>query len=103
MLPRSMSTAGAALRSDALSSQVPMAESSSKRLSKAERRAQLLDTALDVVRDEGTDALTLARVAERAGVSKPIAYQHFETRGGLLVALYERMDEAPRAKLVAAL
>jgi AcrR family transcriptional regulator len=80
-----------------------MAESSSKRLSKAERRAQLLDTALDVVRDEGTDALTLARVAERAGVSKPIAYQHFETRGGLLVALYERMDEEPRAKLVAAL
>jgi AcrR family transcriptional regulator len=80
-----------------------MSEPSNKRMSKAERRAQLLDTALDIVRDEGTDALTLARVAERAGVTKPVAYQHFETRAGLLVALYERMDEEPRARLIAAL
>jgi AcrR family transcriptional regulator len=80
-----------------------MSEPSNKRMSKAERRAQLLDTALDMVREEGTDALTLARVAERAGVTKPVAYQHFETRAGLLVALYERMDEEPRARLVEAL
>ena len=80
-----------------------MSEASSKRLSKPARRTQLLDTALAMVRDEGTDALTLARVAERAGVSKPVAYQHFETRAGLLLALYERMDEEPRARLVEAL
>lgn len=63
-----------------------------RKLPKTERRDQLLDTALAIVRDEGTDALTLARVAERAGVSKPVAYEHFGTRSGLLIALYQRLD-----------
>lgn len=64
-----------------------------RRLSKDDRRAQLLDTGLDMVREEGTDNLTLGRLAERAGVSKPIAYAHFATRSGLLVALYQRLDQ----------
>ena len=74
-----------------------------RKLPKAERRDQLLDTALAIVRDEGTDALTLARVAERAGVSKPVAYEHFGTRSGLLIALCQRLDtqqiDATRAAL----
>lgn len=64
-----------------------------KRLPKDKRREQLLDTALDIVRKDGTDALTLGYLAERAGVSKPIAYTHFATRSGLLIALYERQDQ----------
>ena len=65
---------------------------SSKRLPRDERRRQLLETAAAIVRAEGTDALTLARVAEQAGVTKPVAYEHFETRAGLLVALYRHFD-----------
>ncbi len=68
-----------------------------KRLSQQDRRAQLLDTAAAIVRAEGADALTLARVAEVAGVSKPIAYDHFETRAGLLTALYRRLDDQQMA------
>lgn len=49
--------------------------------------------ALEIVRNEGTEALTLARLAERAGVSKPIAYEHFGTRAGLLVALFSDHDD----------
>jgi len=64
-----------------------------KRLPKAERRAQLLEVARAIVRDEGTDALTLASLAERAGVTRPIAYEHFETRSGLLVALARAIDD----------
>lgn len=63
-----------------------------KRLPRDQRRLQLLETAAAIVRAEGTDALTLARVAEQAGVTKPIAYEHFETRAGLLVALYRHFD-----------
>lgn len=63
------------------------------RLSWDERRDQLLDTAAAIVRAEGADALTLTRVAEDAGVTKPIAYKHFETRIGLLKALYRRIDD----------
>lgn len=65
---------------------------SSKRMPRDQRRTQLLETAAAIVRAEGTDALTLARVAEQAGVTKPIAYEHFETRAGLLVALYRHFD-----------
>jgi AcrR family transcriptional regulator len=64
-----------------------------KRLSKAERRAQLLAVARDIVRESGSDALTLASLAERAGVTRPITYEHFETRAGLLVALARAIDD----------
>lgn len=64
-----------------------------KRMSNEQRRSQLLETAYEIVRTEGTDALTLARVAERAGVTKPIAYEHFGTRSGLLIAMYRDYDE----------
>lgn len=74
-----------------------MSGASAKKLPKAERRDQLLDTALTIVREEGTDALTLGYLAERAGVSKPIAYEHFKTRSGLLIALYERHDDQQTA------
>lgn len=63
-----------------------------RRLSHADRHVQLLDAAMSIVRADGADALTLARVAEVAGVSKPVVYEHFETRSGLLKALYRRID-----------
>jgi AcrR family transcriptional regulator len=64
-----------------------------KRMPKEQRRRQLMQVALEIVREEGTDALTLARLAERAGVTKPIAYEHFGTRAGLLVALFRDYDD----------
>ncbi|MDH5821954.1 TetR/AcrR family transcriptional regulator [Luteimonas sp. RD2P54] len=63
-----------------------------KRLSKDARREQLLESAMAIVAEQGADALTLATVAERAGVTKPVAYEHFGTRAGLLLALYRRID-----------
>ena len=64
----------------------------SRRLPRAERRRQLLETALAVVREEGADRLTLGRLAERSGVSKPVVYDHFETRSVLLIELYKWID-----------
>lgn len=63
------------------------------KLSKELRREQLLDVAMAIVRDRGVDELTLATVAAASGVSRPIAYDHFETRGGLLVALFRRIQD----------
>ena len=63
-----------------------------RRLAKPERRRQLLDTARLIVRDEGVDRLTLGNLAERAGVSKPVVYDHFETRSTLLIELYRWID-----------
>ena len=68
-------------------------QTSSHRLSKGERRRQLLDTALLIVRDEGADRLTLGNLASRAGISKPVVYEHFGTRSGLLIELYRWIDD----------
>ncbi|WP_229739870.1 TetR/AcrR family transcriptional regulator [Nocardia rhizosphaerihabitans] len=68
----------------------------SPRLPKAARREQLLDTALTMVRRHGTDGLTLVTLAEAAGVSRPIVYDHFGTRPELLLALYRRLEERHR-------
>ena len=64
-----------------------------RRLSREDRLRQLLDVAWQLVREEGTEALTLGRLADLAGVTKPVVYDHFVTRAGLLAALYEDFDE----------
>ncbi|SDE04579.1 transcriptional regulator, TetR family [Belnapia rosea] len=81
----------------------PMPPPARRRLSREDRHAQLIDTARRLVRDEGTDALTLGRLAEQAGVTKPVVYDHFETRNGLLVALYRDYDARQTAIMDAAL
>ena len=62
------------------------------RLPKAERRRQLMETARRIVREDGADRLTLGHLAERAGLSKPVVYDHFATRSILLVELYRWLD-----------
>lgn len=69
-------------------------ESSGRRLSKAARRQQLLETARFIAREEGADRLTLGHLAVQAGVSKPVVYEHFGTRSGLLIELYRWLDLA---------
>jgi len=74
-----------------------------KRLPKEERSRQLLDVAWSIVRSEGSDALTLGYLAERAGVTKPVVYDHFGTRTGLLGVLYEEYDSRQHALMDEAL
>jgi AcrR family transcriptional regulator len=79
------------------------AQAARKRMPKAQRRRQLLATAFEIVRAEGTDALTLAYLAQSAGVTKPIAYEHFGTRAGLLAALYRDYEEQQTKAMHAAI
>jgi AcrR family transcriptional regulator len=74
-----------------------------QRLSRDERLAQLLDVAWRVVREEGTEALTLGYLAEQAGVTKPVVYDHFNTRPGLLAVLYREFDTRQTALMDKAL
>lgn len=70
----------------------PETSTRSVRLSHEERHRQLLHVARGMVGEEGTEKLTLARLAERAGVSKPVAYDHFRRRNDLLLELYIWID-----------
>jgi AcrR family transcriptional regulator len=57
------------------------------RLSRSARRAQLLVAARDVFADQGYHAAAMDDIAERAGVSKPVLYQHFPGKLELYQAL----------------
>jgi AcrR family transcriptional regulator len=74
-----------------------------QRLSKPERHAQLLDAARDLIRAGGTDEFTLGRLAGHAGVTKPLVYDHFGDRAGVLAELYREFELRQRHTLAAAL
>lgn len=79
------------------------ADATRRRLSRDERLRQLLDVSWQLIRVDGTDALTLGRLADEAGVTKPVVYDHFGTRNGLLVALYQDFDVRQTALIDAAI
>jgi AcrR family transcriptional regulator len=54
-----------------------------------ERRAQLLSSALEVFVAQGYHAAAMDDIAERAGVSKPVLYQHFPGKLDLYLALLD--------------
>ena len=57
------------------------------RLTRSARRAQLLVAARDVFAAQGYHAAAMDDIAERAGVSKPVLYQHFPGKLELYRAL----------------
>jgi AcrR family transcriptional regulator len=66
----------------------------STRLPRHERRRQLLDAALEVFVSQGYHAAAMDEIAERAGVSKPVLYQHFPGKLELYLALLDQsVDE----------
>ncbi|MDX5630747.1 MULTISPECIES: TetR/AcrR family transcriptional regulator [unclassified Brenneria] len=68
-----------------------------QRLAREERYVQLMEVAWRIIREEGTDALTLGYLAQQAGVTKPVVYDHFTNRSGLLAALYKEYDRRQTA------
>ena len=63
------------------------------RLPRKARRAQLLDSALEVFVAQGYHAAAMDDIAERAGVSKPVLYQHFPGKLDLYLALLEQSSD----------
>jgi AcrR family transcriptional regulator len=64
-------------------------------MSGLERREQLLDVTAEMISDGGFPVVTIKSVAARAGISRPIVYEHFGDLQGLLEALVDReMNQA---------
>lgn len=59
------------------------------RLPRDERRAQLLSAALEVFTAAGYHSAAMDEIAERAGVSKPVLYQHFPSKLDLYLAVLD--------------
>src|SRR3954467_12490229 len=69
--------------------EAPAAVPRGGRLSRSARRAQLLLAARDVFSAQGYHAAAMDDIAERAGVSKPVLYQHFPGKLDLYLALLD--------------
>jgi AcrR family transcriptional regulator len=63
------------------------------RLPRLARRRQLLDAAMEVFVARGYHAAAMDEIAERAGVSKPVLYQHFPGKQDLYLALLDESVE----------
>ena len=60
------------------------------RMSRSERREQLLDVGRALLAAKGFDGTTIEEIAHRAGVSKPVVYGHFGGKEGLYAVVVDR-------------
>src|SRR5579862_7976101 len=64
-----------------------------RRLSANQRRQQLFDVALELFADRGYSATTMDDIAETAGVTKPLVYQHFSSKRALYLELADSIAQ----------
>src|ERR1700757_3387114 len=67
------------------------------------RRPAILDAALEMVRERGYDGASMAEIARRAGVSKPVVYACFASKQDLFRSLLEREQGRLLGEIAAAL
>jgi AcrR family transcriptional regulator len=56
------------------------------------RQAEILDRALELVREAGLAALTTKKVAERVGFTEAALYRHFPSKRALVLGLIDRLE-----------
>jgi AcrR family transcriptional regulator len=60
------------------------------RMTAQERREQLVGVARSLFAEKGYEATSIEEIAERAGVSKPVVYQHFGGKEGVYAVVVDR-------------
>jgi AcrR family transcriptional regulator len=72
-----------------MSSRAPRGRSRPRSYHHGDLKAALVDAAVQILRAEGPEALTLRAVARRVGVSQAAPYRHFADRRALVAAVAE--------------
>lgn len=67
----------------------------------AQRRQQIIDQALDVFNELGSDRTSLRSIADALGVTHPVLRHHFGTRERLFLEVLRQADARGRDKLAA--
>ncbi|EUJ42962.1 TetR/AcrR family transcriptional regulator [Paenilisteria rocourtiae] len=62
------------------------------------KKQELIDAAIQVIQEDGVHQLSLAKIAEKVGITKPAIFYHFKNKQDLMMALthftvgeYEKM------------
>lgn len=51
------------------------------------KRQELIDAAIQVIQEDGIHQLSLAKIAEKVGITKPAIFYHFKNKQDLMMAL----------------
>jgi len=70
------------------------------RLAASVRRAQLVDVGRMVFAERGYEAASVEEIADRAGITKPIVYEHFGGKEGLYAVIVDREVEHIVSRIV---
>jgi AcrR family transcriptional regulator len=73
-----------------------------RRLSRRQRRTLVLDAALAVFAADGYERAAMDGIAVRAGISKPVLYDHFDSKRELYIAVLGRQVSALRGRVLPA-
>ena len=73
------------------------------RMTGQERRAQLLDVGRQLFAERGFDATSTEEIANRAGVSRPVVYEHFGGKEGLYAVVIDREMQSLLERVTSAL
>lgn len=71
----------------------PARRSGTKGVARADRERQIVDVAGEVFAARGFALAAVGEIAERAGISKPLIYNYFGSKEGLLTACLQRAAE----------
>lgn len=72
------------------------------RMTRAEREAQLLSIAEEMLIERGDKDTTVEEIAERAGITKPVIYDHFTSKDDLIARVMERAHDEFEATILEA-
>ena len=72
------------------------------RLPAEQRKSQLLAVAIELFAERGFHATSMEDIAEAAGVTKPVVYQHFPSKRALYRELLDDVDASLTGRLVTA-
>lgn len=73
------------------------------RMPREERREQILDAALRVIRRDGYERVSIESIGREAGVTRPVVYGAFDGLGALLTSLLDRQQVRALSQLLQAL
>src|SRR5580692_562645 len=68
-------------------------QTTGRRLTAGQRREQLFAVALELFARRGYRATTMDDIAEAAGVTKPLVYQHFSSKRALYLELVDSIAQ----------
>ncbi|MEP6599297.1 MAG: TetR/AcrR family transcriptional regulator [Actinomycetota bacterium] len=73
------------------------------RMTGKERREQLLNVGRSLFAEKGYEATSIEEIAARAGVSKPVVYEHFGGKEGLYAVVVDREMQSLLNRIASAL